>query len=149
MSEISDAAKARFNAKVETGTGGCELWIGQKTHRGYGRFWLNGRMEYAHRVALALDGRTVPDGMVVDHLCRTRDCVNPAHLEIVKQQENVRRGLSAAARTLRAQQTTHCKNGHPWSDENTRLSGGQRVCRACDRAKTARAKAKRMEARHD
>lgn len=64
---------------------------------------------------------------------RNRGCVNPAHLEPVTRQENSRRGfLPHAAKT-------HCRNGHPYNEENTRItSKGWRVCRMCTAANDAR-----------
>jgi hypothetical protein len=74
-------------------TDGCWRWIKGRTTSGYGHFSM-GRVQYqAHRLFYILaTGRDVPAGLSLDHLCRNRWCVNPAHLEPVTTRENVRRG---------------------------------------------------------
>jgi len=76
----------RFLAKVEKGEG-CWMWTAGVTTSGYGKF----ENSYAHRVALELWGVAPTAEEQVDHLCRVRLCVNPAHLESVSQAENLRR----------------------------------------------------------
>ena len=74
---------------------GCWLWMGTVTAGGadpYGRFW-NGRMAYAHRVSFELFKGPIPEGLVIDHLCRTPACVRPEHLEAVTPKENTRRAV--------------------------------------------------------
>lgn len=130
--------ETRFWDKVEK-TDGCWLWTGPLAN-GYGQFWVNseGRSLRPHTVAYRL--LVDPDFTgELDHLCHTNDptcppgpdcphraCVNPSHLEPVTRGENSRRGR------LRL---THCKNGHEWTEENTRWTPrGERSCRACNRA---------------
>jgi hypothetical protein len=62
---------------------------------GYGVTYVNGRRVPAHRYMYEKAGHTIPDGMVLDHLCRNRACVNPDHLEPVSIGENGRRGAQA------------------------------------------------------
>lgn len=71
---------------------GCWLWTGQ-THMGYGYFWDGRTMARAHRWAYKRFVGDVPEGLVLDHKCRVRSCVNPDHLEPVTNQENGRRGI--------------------------------------------------------
>lgn len=105
----------------------CWEWGGATKSDGYGRFYFyrGGRTFEigAHRVVQCLLVETVPEGMVVDHLCQNHICVNPMHHEIVTLAENSRRsGL----------RKTHCKRGHEFDEENTRVdSVGARQCRAC------------------
>lgn len=86
----------RFWTDVETSEG-CWIWLGAPTAGGYGSFHLEGRQYYAHRVSYVLNVGDIPDGLHLDHLCRNKRCVNPAHLEPVTFQENIRRGRVALA----------------------------------------------------
>lgn len=86
----------------------CLLWIGSTNNRGYGLVQIDGKLELAHRVSYAAANGPIPDGLVIDHRCRTRNCVRPEHLEAVTQRENQRRGRLAAA--LQVGDT--CINGH-------------------------------------
>ena len=107
---------------------GCWLWIGYQTPRQYGRILVDGHSRFAHRIAYALwKGPLTPD-LTIDHLCRVHSCVNPAHLELVTQRENVLRGNAKAA--LLAQQT-HCQHGHPLEGEFIYRRKNRRICRVC------------------
>jgi HNH endonuclease len=108
----------------------CWEWQGCWASDGYGKVQLDGRGVGAHRVAWELTNGPIPAGLTIDHLCRNRRCVNPAHLEAVTQQVNVLRGTSSAAVNARR---THCVNGHEFTPENTYLynDGRRRVCRTC------------------
>lgn len=120
----------RFLAKVDK-TETCWLWTGWVDRNGYGRFWLDGRSPGAHRVAYELYVGPIPAGLEIDHLCRVRNCVNPAHLEPVTTAENVRRTL--AFREPYQASMDACRNGHPYDDENTRFTATGRACNTCKR----------------
>jgi len=99
---------------------------------GYGRFWLKGRWIGAHRASYLLFVGPIPPAKQLDHLCRNRRCVNPLHLEIVTQQENIARGLTGKLNHRNAKKT-HCKRGHEFTEENTYPTpGGGRKCRECE-----------------
>lgn len=84
----------RFWAKVDAGAGdGCWLWTGAVTSRGYGCFVYDGRCWLTHRLIYTTLVGTIPDGYTIDHLCRVKTCVNPAHLEPVTLRENIARAL--------------------------------------------------------
>lgn len=124
-----------FWAKVQKGDG-CWAWTGYTNPDGYGyATYRNTDGEEhnatAHRVAWQLTHGLVPDGLSLDHLCRNRGCVNPAHLEPVTSAVNIYRGEGIAARN---KAKTHCNHGHPLSGDNLiiRRDGG-RKCRACKR----------------
>jgi HNH endonuclease len=108
--------EVRFWEKVESGAiyagAPCWCWKGYTNAEGYGRFRVNGRLEVAHRVAYELLVGSIPDGMQLDHLCRNRACVNPAHLEPVTPTENIHR--SVAARLGRPANPT--KAGQAWTE---------------------------------
>lgn len=121
----------RFWSKVDMANlFGCWEWRAYRRPDGYGVFNTDhSRPLRAHRVAYELVVGPIPAGLTVDHLCRNRGCVNPAHLEPVTMKENTLRGMSSPA--TRARQT-HCKNGHPLSGGNLRIDKfGRRRCRRC------------------
>jgi hypothetical protein len=142
---VATALEDRFWKKVAVG-GRDECWLWQgATANGYGRAYSRVRdgkyfVDGAHRIAYELTNGPIPDGLQIDHLCRNRLCVNPTHLEVVTQRENLLRGETIPAR--RAAQT-HCVNGHEFTPENTyrRKEDGVRQCRACNRERKARAAA--------
>lgn len=117
--------------------GPCWQWVAMLDKAGYGRVrsggGRNGESIYAHRVSYQLLIGQIPDGLVLDHLCRNRGCVNPTHLEPVTQGENTRRAVWP----------NHCRRGHEYTPENTGVSGGSRYCRICSRLNAKVQKAKR------
>lgn len=124
----------RFWVKVEK-TSGCWIWKAA-TIKGYGVFGIGSKVRYAHRVAYELLIGPIPDGLTLDHLCRTPLCVNPAHLEPCTSGVNTLRGNSPSARHARA---THCPQAHEFTPENTingRTGTGRRFrqCRTCKNA---------------
>jgi hypothetical protein len=114
---------------------GCWLWTAS-TSEGYGAFGVRkGLIARAHRVTYTTLVGEVPAGLDLDHLCRTRRCCNPAHLEPVTRRVNLLRGNTVNART-------HCPKGHPYDAVNTNVinvrgGGKYRQCRACNRANCA------------
>lgn len=119
----------RFWANVDK-TEDCWLWRGYLVS-GYGQFNADNKAFMAHRYAYEMLVGPIPPGLQLDHLCRVRNCVNPAHLEPVTVRENVLRGVGITAQFARA---THCINGHEFTPENTGSQGKGRYCRTCHRA---------------
>jgi hypothetical protein len=124
------ATETRFWAKVQKTEAGCWLWTGCTNHAGYGLFALrHGKLAIAHRYAWTLDGRAIACGMNLCHSCDNPACVNPAHLWLGTQQENIR-DCVAKGRHFHASKT-HCPQGHEYTPENTSVFRGGRRCRAC------------------
>ncbi len=82
----------------------------------------------SHRVVYEALVGPIPEGLVLDHLCRVLNCVNPNHLEPVTHQENVRRGVGPTAVNS---QKTHCPQNHEYTKENTYYGNGSRYCKIC------------------
>lgn len=106
----------------------CLLWVGGRLVSGYGKIKIGGKNISVHRAAYEIAKGPIAPELVIDHLCRNRACCNVDHLEPVTRGENVLRGVGRAAINRRR---THCVNGHPFDEANTRLHKGRRVCRQC------------------
>jgi len=120
----------RFWEKVAPSVDACWEWLGWIRPNGYGTFWA-GKTLSAHRFAYELFYGAIPEGMVIDHLCRNRSCVRPDHLEAVSQRENViERGT--APHVVAARNGT-CMRGHVRTAENTWTNPktGDRACLDC------------------
>ena len=130
---------ALFFAKVEVDACGCWVWRGARNNTFYGHFMG----ESAHRTSHRWFVGPIPEGWQVDHLCRHRWCVNPAHLEAVTKSVNELRARDAAG---------VCKNGHPWTSENVMTvqvgKRSTRTCVICWKAKVERAGERRRKQRH-
>ena len=117
--------------------GSCWEWDAGRFSSGYGAFRApdfdgRHRLQRAHRYAYEAFVGRVPADLDLDHLCRNRACVNPAHLEPVTRKVNVRRGLEARGLS------THCNRGHAFTSENTiARKNGRRACRLCKKARAA------------
>ena len=134
----------RFWEKVDA-SGDCWEWTASTRGAGYGQFgWTPYRIIEAHRAAWELLIGPIPDGMVIDHLCENKICVNPDHLQVTTRAHNsMRSGRSVAA--INAAKT-HCSQGHPFHGKNLRINiEGRRRCKTCDRAVNRRAYWKRKE----
>lgn len=114
---------------------GCWEWSGGKFNTGYAKFTVADRRRVAHEILWEMWYGPKPLGKVLDHLCRVRHCVNPAHLELVTHRENTLRGVGATARNATKER---CPRGHLLVGENLILENngvnGARRCRICRRA---------------
>lgn len=130
----------------------CWLWTGATIPNGYGSFykWRDKHnkpvQELAHRWSYRFfNKKTIPPKYEIDHLCRVKNCVNPAHLEAVTRLVNMRRSFPFRKNMKK----THCINNHALSIDNLYFyKTGNRVdrkCRQCARDYTkARYAAKRF-----
>lgn len=139
---IDAQTKPAFLARtrVLTDGAGCWRWTGYLERAGYGSLKLTGwkSKQWAHRLAYELFRGPVPDGLVLDHTCRNRWCVNPAHLTPVTRGENVLRGDGPTAWNLRV---ATCPQGHLYRGANLFIDKrGSRRCRECARQRYRRAK---------
>lgn len=92
--------------------GECWLWAGARLDAGYGYLEVDGKRVLAHRVSYELTYGPIPPGLVIDHLCRMPQCINPAHLEAVTWAENIARGkrwARARAELPLASRRSHCR----------------------------------------
>lgn len=129
---------SRFWAKVEVGDE-CWTWTAGCISTGYGALHpTKGTTVLAHRFSYELHHGPIPQGMVVDHECHNRTdcrggkecphrkCVNPAHLRLRTNQENLRAGPQHNSKK------TQCRMGHEYTPQNTRIHrSGSRSCRTC------------------
>ena len=114
----------------------CLVWTGALT-RGYGRVLWGTRVEYVHRVVYWELVGPISEGLEIDHLCRNKACVNPAHLEAVTHAMNLARSAPATK--------THCAKGHLLTGRQK--PHNRRFCRVCaaERARQRRDRAKRCD----
>jgi len=122
----------RFWQKVDAsgGASACWPWTAAIDARGYGSFSRGPKKVKAHRAAAILAGMDIPDGMMIDHLCKNRRCVNPAHLRVVTPRQNSVENSDSQGAVNAGK--THCHRGHPFVGANVyvRKNGG-RYCREC------------------
>lgn len=142
--------KSRFWMKVDKAgqvpphrpdLGPCWMWTASTNGKqGYGIFrggterdrYGSRKWVLAHRFAYECEVGPIPEGLEIDHLCRTRRCVRPSHFEVTNHRINTLRGESPPARQARR---NACVNGHPFDTFST---PGKRRCSICDRAKEQR-----------
>lgn len=121
-SEIPDRVVERLVRHVERDeSSGCVISLYSVMNNGYAQIgWgENGKtvMMLAHRVAWIASWGEIPDGMTVDHLCKTRRCINVEHLRLLSNFENARRTNG------RDWPLGECANGHPNSELRTKSNG--------------------------
>lgn len=122
---------ARFYSKINK-TPSCWLWTGGLI-KGYGDFYYGKHAIKAHRLSFIISKGNIPDGLVIDHTCRVKNCVNPKHLRAVTAKVNaLENSDSASAINIKK---THCIRGHALIGKNIISSEyarvGRRQCREC------------------
>ncbi|MDI1301988.1 MAG: HNH endonuclease signature motif containing protein [bacterium] len=100
----------------------CWHWLGSVSKTtGYGKKQLNGKTLLAHRWVYEMLLGPIPGGLVIDHKCKTRHCVNPHHLEVVDQAENCRRSVTTKLTAEQVIEIKAAKDGKKWG-EGARLA---------------------------
>lgn len=137
-----------FMAKVRVLENGCWEWMGNTAHNGYGAVTVNKKPQRAHRFSYEYFRGPIPSGAILDHKCHPptclegkncphRRCVNPEHLEISTIADNLKPDRSAPRGHYERTLLTHCKRGHEFSEDNTRIYRYKnkeiRSCRECER----------------
>lgn len=122
---------------------GCWLWLGSTDKLGYGKVSVQGHF-LAHRLAYAETHGDIPEGLLVLHKCDVPSCVNPDHLYIGDDQDNMNDMAARGRGNNGWRDVTHCVNGHEFDEENTYWRGKWRNCRACGRENAARLRAERV-----
>ncbi len=73
-------------------SGDCWMWTGGVASHGYGTIWIGstvGRKYLVHRLSWVIANNGIPSGMLLDHTCHVRRCVNPEHLRVVTYKQNM------------------------------------------------------------
>lgn len=120
-------------------SGNCFIWKKYLDKDGYGTFYFMKKNRRSHRVAYYFANGDIPHGMVIDHICKNRSCVNPEHLRcITKAQNTLENSFSVGAINKMKQ---FCKFGHPFDKKY----GKQRYCSICSKEKAKRLQKKWKE----
>lgn len=86
---MTESEFKRFKAKIIINFNGCWLWTSAQNNNGYGRLKIGTKHSAAHRLSYAHFRGAIPHGMCVLHTCDVRTCVNPAHLWLGTNDDNV------------------------------------------------------------
>lgn len=84
-----DDPEESFTARTRPGPNGCIEWTGNLHGNGYGRMSVYGRRVKAHRYAWERANGPIPEGLLVDHICWNRACVNIEHLRLATHAQNL------------------------------------------------------------
>ena len=127
LEQISDHY---IKSRIKIDENGCWIWQRQIGRHGYALVSDKVTSYRMHRQSYMFYKGEIPKGLVLDHLCRNKPCINPEHLEPVTNRENVLRGVGISAVNAKK---THCSRGHELSGDNLYIApkDGSRKCRAC------------------
>ncbi len=144
MTALKEAGMKRFLDKIRVDDNSCWIWTACVNSAGYGQFKIDGVCVLAHRFAHELFIGPIPKDMFVCHICDVPGCVNPKHLWLGTQKDNMQDSMEKGRhRSFTTPLVTHCKHGHEYTHANSyiRLDGRAKECRTCirDRGRVARA----------
>lgn len=113
-------------------TSTCWLWTGAKTPDGYGLIWIGNKLEYAHRISWKFFYSHIPVGFFVCHKCDVPSCVNPDHLFLGTNADNMQDAKQKGRLSGRiVVPETHCRKGHEYTIDNIVFDQGRRRCKIC------------------
>ena len=132
----------RLFKKVDK-SGECWLWTGGKTHDGYGMMTIKGKTTYVHRLSYQLHKGEIPEGMYVCHSCDVPSCINPDHLWLGNNADNMK-DMYKKERRVHVRSDT-CKRGHVYEEVGFSIrnaKGVERItCLGCKRMREAKYRA--------
>jgi hypothetical protein len=124
--------EARIKLQTETDPkSGCILWTGLKDKNGYGKIHCMGKHWRAHRLVYHITRGPIPAGRIIQHTCDTPSCCNIEHLRLGTWLSNMQDKVQKGRLRNQHMGKTHCKYGHEFSADNTRVYDGKRVCYTC------------------
>ena len=109
----------------------CILWDKSYRENGYGQTFFQGKVTKAHRAAWIKANGEIPEGMVIDHMCGNRGCVNVEHLRVITQRENIMAGKH------NIDNRNHCNKGHIFEGNIMVRKNGKRECAECNRVRSS------------
>lgn len=121
---------------IDIDDNGCWIWKRSKAGGRYGQISVDGTMRPTHRVTYEAIKGPIPDGLVIDHLCRVHLCCNPEHLRAVTQKVNSTENVADTIGWKLNLAKTHCPRGHPYEGHNLVVKRGHRHCRECELAQS-------------
>ena len=128
---MNDKIKESFLVKIDKQSPNeCWEWKAAKLRNGYGRFWDGKNNVLAHRFSYKTFIIPISEDQHLDHICCNRGCVNPDHLQILTNKENVLKGNGPTAKNLRK---TICKRGHILTSGKFKQNSEWRICLECAR----------------
>lgn len=124
----------KLMAKAKPSASGCIEWAGWRMAAGYGSMYHRGRSQPTHRLAYMAAKGPIPDGLFVLHSCDNPPCINPDHLSVGTNKDNILQCIERGRHFWT--EKTHCKRGHELAGENVYVAvGGRRHCKVCSRAR--------------